>query len=216
MKLKKIVAAAVAAVLSLTMLTACGGGGGGGVTVKKVAYEESRMGQVESTDQMYLETTMVSSGIAVDTKLAIKGDKKRLDMYHDGAHWATMLYLGDKKYEIDYPEYPGYQYTNENGEKLNVPVYEVSAYQRTESENPEEVEVGTYSIGNKSYYAESYTTKKGVKRYVCFDGMTLVAIVDVETGKQPDVMLMKNFRNTDVPDSLFELPADAVNADTLS
>lgn len=216
MKLKKFAAAAVAAVLSLTMLTACGGGGGGGVTVKKIAYEESRIGQVESTDQAYMETTMTYRGVTADVILAIKGDKERMDIYSKGMHWATSIYHGNKVYDIEYPEYPAYQYTDENGEKLNVPVYEESVKQRESSENPAEVEVGTYSIGNKSYYAESYTTKKGVKRYVCFDGMTLVAIVDVETGKQPDVMLMKNFRNTDVPDSLFELPADAVNADTLS
>ena len=49
MKLKKIVAAAAAAVMALAMLTACsGGGGGGGVTVKKIAYKDSRMAQMET------------------------------------------------------------------------------------------------------------------------------------------------------------------------
>lgn len=59
MKLKKIVAAAAAAVMALAMLTACsgGGGGGGGVTVKKIAYKDSRMAQMEtqvaSTKQLF-------------------------------------------------------------------------------------------------------------------------------------------------------------------
>ena len=59
MKLKKFVAAAVSAVLSLTMLTACGGGGGGGGTpIKATTYSATKtyaMSQASKDTSGYLE-----------------------------------------------------------------------------------------------------------------------------------------------------------------
>ena len=82
MKLKKIVAAAAAAVMALAMLTACsGGGGGGGVTVKKIAYKDSRMAQVVSTKQLYFEVDQSASGITATAKMAVKNNAMSLNMY---------------------------------------------------------------------------------------------------------------------------------------
>lgn len=229
MKLKKIVAAAAAAVMALAMLTACsGGGGGGGVTVKKIAYKDSRMAQMEtqvaSTKQLYLEMEQSASGITTTVKMAVKNNAMSLNMYVGNSHWMGMIQKDNKKYDIEYPDYPYYNYVDEDGKKLKVPVYKMYLLAPDEGGNNgfmddydenTEVEVGTYPVAGKNYYAESITDEDGDTTTYCFDGMKIVAMVETEKGKQPQVILIKNFRNTDVPDSLFKLPDDAVDSNTL-
>lgn len=224
MKLKKIVAAAAAAVMALAMLTACsGGGGGGGVTVKKIAYKDSRMAQVVSTKQLYFEVDQSASGITATAKMAVKNNAMSLNMYVGTSHWVGMIQKDNKEYEIEYPDYPNYNYVDEDGEKLTVPVYTMhpltgeggdNGFMDDYDENTE-VEVGTYPVAGKNYYAESITDEDGDTKTYCFDGMKIVAMVETEKGKQPQVTPIKNFRNTNVPDSLFELPDGAVDSKTL-
>lgn len=226
MKLKKIVAAAAAAVMALAMLTACsgGGGGGGGVTVKKIAYKDSRMAQVASTKQLYFEADVSESGITVTEKMAVKNNAISINIYMGNSPLLSMIQKNNQEYVIEYPDYPNYNYVDEDGEKLTVPVYTMHPLNPDEGgdngfmddyDENTEVEVGTYPVAGKNYYAESITDEDGVTSTYCFDGMKIVAMVETEKGKQPQVTPIKNFRNTDVPDSLFELPYGAVNSKDL-
>ena len=227
MKLKKIVAAAAAAVMALAMLTACsgGGGGGGGVTVKKIAYKDSRLAQVASTNQLYLEGEMSESGITATVKMAVKNNARSLNIYVGDSHWMGQIRKDNKVYDIEYPDAPNYNYVDEDGEKLTVPVYTMYLLAPNgdgdngfmdDCDDDTEVEVGTYPVAGKNYYAESITDEDGDTETYCFDEMKIVAMVETEKGKQPQVTPVKNFRNTDVPDSLFELPSNAVDSKTLN
>ena len=222
MKLKKFVAAATAAVMSLAMLTACGGGGGGsgaGVTVKKIKWEESRIAEVSKTGQIYMEMNIPAGAQTVTAEMAMKGDKSSTSYYVDGELWETELEYGNTSYYIWYPASEDYDYTDADGNPLTVPVY--SKYVDTSDDNittkdPDtEVEVGTYTVAGKPYYSETVKDDDGTTTTYCFDGYKLVALV--ETGKtgNAEVMAISNFRNTNVSDDLFKLPANAVNVEKL-
>ena len=85
-----------------------GGGGGGGVTVKKIAYKDSRMAQMEtqvaSTKQLYLEMEQSASGITTTVKMAVKNNAMSLNMYVGNSHWMGMIQKDNKKYDIEYPD----------------------------------------------------------------------------------------------------------------
>lgn len=180
--------------------------------------------QVASTKQLYLEMEQSASGITTTVKMAVKNNAMSLNMYVGNSHWMGMIQKDNKKYDIEYPDYPYYNYVDEDGKKLTVPVYKMYLLAPDEGGNNgfmddydenTEVEVGTYPVAGKNYYAESITDEDGDTTTYCFDGMKIVAMVETEKGKQPQVILIKNFRNTDVPDRLFKLPDDAVDSNTL-
>lgn len=224
MKLKKIAAAAAAAVMVLAMLTACSGGGGGGVAVKKkIIYKDSRLAKIVSINQVYFEEEMMQSGITTNVKVARKNGKTSMDTYVGDNHWTTMIEKDDKNYYIEYPDCPNYKYNDKDGNKLTIPVYRVNIFASGEIDggildgydDDTEVDVGTYPVDGKNYYAESITDEGDNTETYCFDGMKIVAIVETKKDKQPHVTPIKNFRTTEVPDGLFELPVGAVDADTL-
>ena len=105
---------------------------------------------------------------------------------------------------------------------MTVPVYkeyEATAANGVEyilgsHDDSDEVEVGSYAVGGKSFYAETFTDRNYSETY-CFNGTTLVAIVEDSGSENPHIRNIRNFRNTNIPDSLFELPDDAVDAKTL-
>lgn len=222
MKLKKFVAAAAAVVMSLAMLTACGGGGGGsgaGVTVKKIKWEESRMAEVFKTGQIYMEMNIPAETQTVKAEMAMKGDKSSMSYYVDGELWATQLEYGNTSYNILYPANENYDYTDTDGNPLTVPVY--SKYVDTSDDNitskdPDtEVEVGTYTVAGKPYYSETVKDDDKTTTTYCFDGSKLVALVETDKTGNAKVMAISNFRNTNVSDDLFKLPANAVNVEKL-
>ena len=222
MKLKKFLAAAAAVVMSLAMLTACGGGGGGsgaGVTVKKIKWEESRMAEVAKTGQIYMETSVPVEKQTVKVEMAMKGDKSSISYYVDGELWETELEYGNTSYNIWYPASENYNYKDADGNPLTVPVY--SKYVDTSDDNittkdPDtEVEVGTYTVAGKPYYSETVKNDDKTTTAYCFDGQKLVALVETDKTGNAEVRAISNFRNTNVSDDLFKLPANAVNVEKL-
>lgn len=220
MKLKKFAAVAVAAVVSLAVLTACSGGGG--TTMKVIEYKDSQFAKVVEAGQVYLEMDEEMDGYPVTTKMAAKGEKVYVSAFFGNECWRTDISKAGKGFRVIYPGCPRYDYKKDD-KPMTVPVYK--EYEATTGDgvefllgnhdDSEKVETGSYSIGNKNFYAETFTDKNYSETY-CFDGTALVAIVEDSKSKDPQVINIRNFRNTNVPDSLFELPVNAVNADTLN
>ena len=110
-------------------------------------------------------------------------------------------------------------YKDADGNPLTVPVY--SKYVDTSDDNittkdPDtEVEVGTYTVAGKSYYSETVKNDDKTTTAYCFDGYKLVALVETDKTGNAKVMAISNFRNTNVSDDLFKLPANAINEDKL-
>ena len=120
---------------------------------------------------------------------------------------------------ICYPACEDYDYKDADGNPLTVPVY--SKYVDTSDDNittkdPDtEVEVGTYTVAGKSYYSETVKNDDKTTTAYCFDGYKLVALVETDKTGNAKVMAISNFRNTNVSDDLFKLPANAINEDKL-
>lgn len=212
--LKKLTAVVMAAVMSAAMLTACSGGGGnGGITTKKISYSESRMAAISSTDQLYMEWDDTFEGQKTYAKIAAKGNNTYVAMYKDKQIWQEDITQNGKGYIIIYPDNPNYDYKDASGLKNTVPVY--STYEGTQGKGIDliwgeidrnaEVETGQYTIAGKTYYSEKIDGN-----VYCFDGKTIKAYVEAPDSKDPIVTMIYNFRNTNVPDSLFELPGNAV------
>jgi len=220
MKLTKITAVVLAAVMSVALLTGCSDSGSG-ASVKVIEYKNSQLAKVTETGQVYLEMDEKMEGKPVTARMAAKGKKVYVGAFSGNECWMIDISENGKGFQILYPECPGYDY-KKNGTPMTVPVYkeyEATAANGVEyilgsHDDSDEVEVGSYSVGGKSFYAETFTDRNYSETY-CFNGTALVAIVEDSGSENPHIRNIRNFRNTNIPDSLFELPDDAVDAKTL-
>ncbi len=232
MKLTKITAAVLAAVMSLAMLTACGGGGGSSgsgnkntgsvITTKQIEAKDSNTKKVLGTGQIYFEMPYSEHGITETIKVAQKGNNSYYGTFvgSNKIHWEDQIQTGTVVYDVIYPDHMDYDYYDENGKELTCPVYSVETTTAEVNkvfegwDDDTIINVGPYTMNGKTYYAESYTDTKGETRTYCYDTNNhskFVGLVVRESGKRAEEYPVSNFSNTGVSDNYFVLPSNAVN-----